>query len=160
MSDAPRGIADAKTPRERTAVIRRLMASGRWVTGVTGDDLSRVWRVTATTVRRYAAEASRSLREEGPELEDLRARTMATLETVVSQAIATGELRTAVSGIAELAKIRGLQAPTRVEASVGVSLDDIEEIRRTAEANVSEGSECSEPQQRSRKRSKKSGPSS
>lgn len=153
--DRKGGIDAAKTPAERIDAIRRLMANGRWVTGVTGLDLAKHWRVTPETVRRYAAEASRALRADESDLDDLRARNRATLETIVSEAMASKDLRSAIAAIATMADLLGLKAPTKIEASVGVSLDELDEIRRAAEANTNEGKpECSTPK-RSRKPSKK-----
>lgn len=98
-----------------------LMADGLWVSGRSHADIAFKHGVAPATVKDWATSASRVLRlavETDPE--DIRARLLATLETVVSRAMSresatmAGELypnpdlKSAVAAVAEQAKILGL----------------------------------------------------
>jgi hypothetical protein len=101
--------------------IMTLMTEGRWVSGSGHADIAFRYGVSPATVKDWATSASRVIRlavESDPE--DIRARLLSTLETVVSKAMSresatmTGELypnpdlKSAVSAIAEQAKLLGL----------------------------------------------------
>lgn len=101
-----------------------LMVAGRWVSGRSHADVAFKHGVSPATVKDWATSASRVIRMamEG-DLEDLRARMVATLEGITADAREAGELRAAVSAVAEQAKILGLvvqrhevQMPTPEEA--------------------------------------------
>jgi hypothetical protein len=117
-SQRARVSRDEKT--ERIRHITRLMASGHWVTGVTGPELADEWGVAVATVEGYSAEASRLVREAIASSDDIRAQVLATLQTITSEAMHSGQLRTAVESVKALAGIAGVEPPKKVD--VGGSL--------------------------------------
>jgi hypothetical protein len=117
-SQRARVSRDEKT--ERIRHITRLMASGHWVTGVTGPELADEWGVAVGTVEGYSAEASRFVREAIASSDDIRAQILATLQSITSEAMHRGQLRTAVESVKALAGVAGVEAPKKVD--VGGSL--------------------------------------
>jgi hypothetical protein len=120
-SQRARVTSEEKTDRIRH--ISKLMASGRWVTGVTGADLADEWGVALATVEGYSAEASRLVREAVASSDDLRAQILATLQSITSEAMHRGQLRTAVESVKALAGIAGAEAPKKVD--VGGNLAEL-----------------------------------
>ncbi len=112
---------DEKTERIRRIV--KLMAGGQWVTGVTGIDLAEEWGVSPTTVEGYSAEASRIVREAVASSDDIRAQVLATLQTITTESMRRGQLRTAVESVKALAGVAGVEAPKKVD--VGGNLADL-----------------------------------
>jgi hypothetical protein len=72
-----------------------LMVAGRWVAGTSHAELAAKHRVAPTTVKDWATSASRVIRLalEGDK-EDIRARMLATLDTVVSKGMQTVKVAT------------------------------------------------------------------
>lgn len=103
---------EEKADRIRSVV--GLMAGQRWETGITGPSLAREWGVAESTVNGYAAVASKLvLAELGGE--DLRARILVGLESLGAEARRSGDFKTAGHLLAEMARISGVDAPTRVD---------------------------------------------
>jgi hypothetical protein len=94
--------------------IRGLMASGQWVTGRSHDSLALREGVTVGAVQRWAAEASRALRQltDADRLE-LQTRNAAHLEALAADAHQAGKFGDAVQARAQHAKLLGLNAPER-----------------------------------------------
>lgn len=86
-----------------------LMTAGQWVSGKSHADIAFKHGVSPATVKDWATSASRVIRlaMEG-DLEDIRARMVATLEGICAEARTAGEYRAAVSAVAEQAKLQGL----------------------------------------------------
>ncbi len=104
------------------------MTTGRWVAGASHADVALEFGVSPSTVKDWATSASRVIRlaVEG-DTQDIRARMLATLDTIVSTAMAkkgvaitrsgrdvetefypAPDLKAAVAAIAEQAKLLGL----------------------------------------------------
>lgn len=114
-----------------------LMAAGQYVTGVTRPKLAAKWGITEMAVSKLATEASRRIRAQFEE-PMLRAKLMATLDGIVSFTSSRKEYRTTIEAVKVLADLAGVSAPQRIEVSGGVSLEEIERARKTAEANASD----------------------
>lgn len=97
------------------------MVEGRWVSGASHRFIAEKHGVAPATVKDWATSASRALRLiVAVDPDEMRARLIATLETVVSKAMArqsatmggelydNPDLKSAVSAIAEQAKLLGL----------------------------------------------------
>lgn len=86
-----------------------LMTSGQWVSGRSHAEVARRHGVAESTARDWATNASRIVRlaVQG-DVEEIRARMVATLETVATCAIADEDWRTVVSAVAEQAKLLGM----------------------------------------------------
>ena len=111
---AAKTIAKLDVRAERMAHIVGLMAGQQWETGRTGPSLAREWGVPLSTVEGYAAVASKLvLAELGGE--DLRARILVGLESLGAEARRSGDFKTAGHLLAEMARISGVDAPTRVD---------------------------------------------
>jgi hypothetical protein len=123
-----------------------LMASGRWVSGRSHAVVAKQFEVSPRTVESWATNASRVLRlaVEG-DLEEIRARMIATLETIVaeamdyqrvvtdregnSEAVPQADLKAAISAIDSQAKLLGL-----VVQKHEVAVTDEEAAKLVAEA--------------------------
>jgi hypothetical protein len=118
---------------ERIALVRDMMARGAWHTRASAQELSLRWGIGLDAVRKYAAAASRQLRQATDTLETLeqRAATIGRLERLSAAAEATGELRTSVRAEAEKAKIVGLVS-SDVRAVVLVPIGGVE-LKATVE---------------------------
>ena len=129
---------DCETPAERVDYIADVMERLEWQRGKTGKSLAGIWGVAVSTVNNYAAEASRRVTADAEEAKrDISAGCRRLFKDAVDNcdaksARAVGELWAAVSGA---------KAAERHEHKVtGVSLDDLDDLKATAEAN-----ECSPP---------------
>lgn len=111
---------EAPSKAERVRHIATLMATGRWVTGVTVYELADLWGLHEDTVKVDAAEASRRVREAINDTEELRGMVLATLQAITEKAMSRGQLRTAVESVKALAGISGVEAAKKVD--VGGSL--------------------------------------
>lgn len=78
---------DETTVAERVRIIANLMASGQYRTRLTELELCKRWGVGQAQFRRYSAEASRWLKLDVNELEDLKTRNIMTLERLVQDAL-------------------------------------------------------------------------
>jgi len=110
-----------KTSRVREIV--KLMSSGMWVTGVTGGDLAEQWGVAESTLERDIATARDLVRGAVCDIDEIRARIMATLETITARSMESGQMRTAVEAIRTLAGVTGAEAPKQV--NVGGNLSEL-----------------------------------
>lgn len=88
------------------------MTSGQWIPGKSHGEVAAKFGVSPATVKDWATSASRVIRLslEG-DLQDIRARMLATLDTVVSRALRkkSPDLRAAVSAIDTQGKLLGIQ---------------------------------------------------
>lgn len=124
----------------KVARIADMMRGLEWERGVTGKLLAKEWRVGQGWVEKLAAIASRRVRAEFLDDKDHVGATVgAALSRGVLDAARTGDL----SALARLAKVyadvAGVSAATKVEATVGVSLDELESLRDAAMQNESSG---------------------
>jgi hypothetical protein len=112
--------AKSATPskRERLDYIVGEMVLNRWVTGVTGVQLAKQWKLSQSTLDRDASEASRSVRPMDPaELEQRKALWMANIEAARAEANRRGRMES-VKGLLELeGKALGFFEPEKIEVS-------------------------------------------
>lgn len=143
MSEDDRPHARARgldTVKDRVAYIREMMLRLEWVRGVTGPDLAPIWGVAESTVNNYAAEASRQVI--GDEDEAKRDIT-AGARKLFKQAVEQGNSKAAKEMGDLWATVSGAKAPEKREHTVkGVSLDDVDAMRKAAEANDDAGDEA------------------
>lgn len=112
-----------ETKAERIDRIIEMMVDGEWVTGKSAPHLAKEWGLSTNTIERDSAEASRRIRDlvTPQEREELKARYLAKLEGVLSQALARGKFE-AAKGILELeGKALGHFEPEKVEVSGNLS---------------------------------------
>ncbi len=118
MSERER--ADRSTRAEvdaRCAEVAEIMARGKWSRAMCAA-LAKKYDVAPRTVRDYARIASRVVWSgSDDDINEIQAGTIAKLEMLALKAETAGELRTAVSALAEMAKIAGACAPQRVAVS-------------------------------------------
>lgn len=111
----PKGNPPKKAVRLR--YIRQLMALGKWETGRTGYELSEVWGLCESTVRKDAAEASHAIREAMVDTEGLRVEILTSLHEAKRRAdLEENHGRAAMALIRALelqAKLTGAMAPER-----------------------------------------------
>lgn len=123
MTDVPRV---ARTREDADVGVRRcveLMTGGHWISGASHQAVAEEFGVSPRTVEDWATSASRIIRVavEG-DLGDVRARMLATLDTIVSKAMTGKEdLKAAVSAIEAQAKILGF-AKQQVQFSGALGL--------------------------------------
>lgn len=128
-----------------------LMTSGRWITGRSVDIVAREEGVSPETARRWAANASRIVRASiDGDLDEIRARMLATLDTVVDKALTrtavavskdgsvtayeAPDLKAAVSAIDTQGKLLGLHT-TKLDVTHGgavMTLSRAEHLRELA----------------------------
>lgn len=118
------GLAIRSAADDRVAHIKGLMARGEWFTRATALALSEEWGVALSTIKNYAAEASRALRQadDDTELAEIRAATITRLERLSAEAESKGELRTAVRAEETKAKVAGIITSDARNAPVVVVL--------------------------------------
>lgn len=92
--------------------MRLMTTPGGWQTGRTGIGLAQEWGIALNTVERDAAEASRRVREDLFDREEMRAQLVAQLQVVTAVALRARKTRDAVAAIAEVAKMLGLNEQT------------------------------------------------
>lgn len=117
-------IAIRSAADERVAHIKGLMARGEWFTRASALALSEEWGCALSTIKNYAAEASRALRQatDDEEIAEIKAATITRLERLSAHAEERGELRTAVRAEETKAKVAGLIAGDARNAPVVVVL--------------------------------------
>lgn len=113
-----------KDPRTEEALREciALMTSGQWVTGASTTALATKYGVCVDTVQKWGAEASRYITRALGDHDEIRARWTAQLESLHSEARASGEYGAAVSAIATAAKVTGLDKSGGTTVNVGTSL--------------------------------------
>jgi hypothetical protein len=129
-----RAWKDDKPRRVRECM--RLMASGKWVPGITVIELSKKWTVSERAIEGDAAEASRRIRDGILLDEDLRANVIATLQDISASSetianrlrlkqprTAIEALRTKLEAVKAMAGVAGVEAPKKVQ--VGGNLGDL-----------------------------------
>ena len=89
------------------------MVSGQWVPGASHAALGFEFGVSPLTVKDWATSASRVIRlavDDAGHREEIRARLVATLDTVIAKALGTGrpDLKAAVSAVSEQGRLLGL----------------------------------------------------
>ena len=119
-----RARRDGKDPRTEEALREciAMMTSGRWVTGASTTELATKYGVCVDTVQKWGAEASRYITRALGDHDEIRARWTAQLESLHSEARASGEYSAAVSAIATAAKVTGLDKSGGTTVNVGGSL--------------------------------------
>lgn len=126
VSQRPRG-RDRRAPNappklDRIRLIKRMMAHGEWVTGVTGHDLADEWDVSLSTVEQAAAEASRALKD-AIDSEELGQRLVAILLTNIAEARRARRYEAVARSVEAAARIAGVEAPKKLD--VGGSLAEL-----------------------------------
>lgn len=79
-------MSDTPEKAERVGFIAEMMADGKWVTGVTFRQLAGLWSLHPDTVKKDAAEASRSFEVDDEEKASRKARWLAKLENAQANA--------------------------------------------------------------------------
>lgn len=102
----------ARTRKDADEGVRdciKLMTEGKWISGQSHSDIAFRHHVSPATVKDWATSASRVIRMavEG-DLEDIRARMIATLESITHDARVDREHRAAVASVETAAKLLGL----------------------------------------------------
>lgn len=114
--------------------VAEAMASGQWVTGESHRELAKEHSASLDTVMGWAASASRLLRiMQRADVEDLRARNAAHLETLARDAHRDGDFGAAVRAIDTAARLQGLIQPAggaSVAVQVNVSLEQHPEYQQ------------------------------
>lgn len=108
------------------------MASGHWVTGISNVLVAKEFGVSLKTIASDAAEASRQIREAFGSNEDLKARLMATLESIVAETRRARQNRTAVEALRLLSDISGVAEAKKLAITTGPTMDDIAKAREAA----------------------------
>jgi len=110
----PQGRAeDCKTKAERVEFIEQMMAALTWERGRSGRALAKVWNVEKSTVRDYAAEASRNVRA-GLSQDEAAIDCAAVLELAMTRSIASAQYQAATAAVRAMMDLTGCAAPTRV----------------------------------------------
>lgn len=94
-----------------------MMRDFSWRTGVSGPGLALEWKLSRSSVEKYAAEASRRVRAEFSDPAEVQRLTGAALAKVLHEASQDGDRRNVIRAAAELARIFGAVAPSRHEIS-------------------------------------------
>jgi hypothetical protein len=142
--DQSRAAGRSGTPdkADRVKFFAELMSRNEFITGVTAKTQARVWGIHEDTAAKDAAEASRLFAVKPEDHEERRARWLAKLEGAQLDArkLARHE---ALGRLLELeGKAHGFFEAEKHEVKVApVTLDDLDSLKRSAEAN-----ECSGPQ--------------
>lgn len=97
------------------------MRSLEWRRGKTGKPLADLWGVSEAAVRRYAAEASRIVRSEVQDPEEVGRTVCAALEQVLREAVADKDRRNAIQAAQVWATISGAKAAERLDINAGVA---------------------------------------
>jgi hypothetical protein len=133
-----------KRPAERVDYIVDLMERLEWRRGKTAPELAAIWGVSVSAVENYSAEASRRVTADPDEA---RRDITAGCRKLFRDAVNEGDAKSA-RAVGELwATVSGAKAAEKHEHKVaGVTLDDLDEMKRAAEANECSGtSNDSEP---------------
>lgn len=99
-----------------------LMVTGNWVTGRSAPAIARKYGIGIDAAHRWSSEASRYIKRALGDHDEIRARWTAQLESLHSEARASGEYSAAVSAIATAAKVTGLDKSGGTTVNVGGSL--------------------------------------
>ncbi len=100
--------------QRRIGVIADMMSGFTWQTRVSHRKLSEEWGCSYNTIEQYAAEASRLVLRSVGDPEQIRGRVLAGMDRLSIVAAVKGELRTAMHGLSELARIAGADQPMRL----------------------------------------------
>jgi hypothetical protein len=135
--------ANLKTVEERVEYIADLMGDLKWRRGKTSKALCEIWGVAKSTVENYSAEASRLVTsDEATAKRDITAGA----RKLFVAAVEVGDAKGAKAMGDLWAAISGAKAPDKHEHKVSsVTLDDLDEMRATAEANACDPSNETEP---------------
>lgn len=125
---------------ERVEHIARLMASNLWRSGITNRELVAAWGVSLDTMKDYAAEASRIVRRDLGDSEEIRARAMVALEQLAVDCRSLRKkhpsyVKAAVDAIGLMTGLGGCPPVTRTEVTGkdGAPMVGAEDVRRMAE---------------------------
>lgn len=104
----------------RIAHIAQMMRRLEWRTGESGPALATQWGLSTSSLEKLAAEASKQVRAELGDPDEVRRLTTAALTKVLHDAIASGDPRTVIRAAETLARIVGAVAPARHDIRGGV----------------------------------------
>jgi hypothetical protein len=140
----PHGSAPGARPAskaDRVAYFADLMAKNEFITGVTGPQCARAWGLSEETISKDTAEASRLFAVKPEQHEERRARWLAKLEGAQLDARKL-KRHEALGRLLELeGKAHGFFEAEKHEVKVAaVQLDDLDALRKAAEANECSGS--------------------
>jgi len=146
------------TRAERVAWCIQLMASGYWSGYASRLPLTMLWEVDDSTVRHYAAEASRTLALDDDGREQAKITHAAALldmsrraENTFNAMTGMPDFASAIKARETAAKFQGIVLATGVELTgkgggpVELSLDDVDEALRSARDNAREAAEDEQP---------------
>lgn len=113
-----RARASTATVDARIEEAAELMRGGRWRAGSTVRQLAAKWGVSVSTAKTWSSTASRLVRAECADVDAARVTVAVRLERIVLE----GADRDAVNAAATFAKLFGLNAADRLEASASTPL--------------------------------------
>lgn len=125
-SRARRKLSTTETVRERVRYIAGEMAAGRWDGYATRQKLATEWSLSDAAIRKYAAEASRSLALDPEEVEQQKLAHAAYASRIMREALGrrnrqTGlpDFRSALEANRDAARFRGIEVepPKRVDVT-------------------------------------------
>lgn len=124
---------------QRVEHIARLMASNLWRTGITNRELAEVWSVGLDCMKDYAAEASRIVRRDIGDSEEIRARALVALEQLAADARRLRKkhpsyVKASVEAISLMTGLGGCPPVTRTEVTGadGKPMIGAEDVKRMA----------------------------
>jgi hypothetical protein len=112
--DSPE-VAALKEPADRVAYIADLMRRLRFERGYTSKVLAKAWGIQPASARRYSAEASRVVRAEVTNRDDIEQDVGSTLMWAMKSAVQNGDRRNAISAAKVAAEVSGVKAAERHE---------------------------------------------
>lgn len=119
-SDCHARAVGLKAVADRVDYIADLMRDLQWRRGKTGKELAQVWGVSKAAVEKYAAEASRRVRAEVQDPDEVGRTVCSALSQVLQKTMAKGEYRTTVRAADTWAQIAGAKAAEKHEVSTTI----------------------------------------
>jgi hypothetical protein len=112
------------------------MHSLEWRRGKTGPELAKAWKISHSTMEKLASEASRRVRLTLTDTDEVSVTVAAALDRVLRDALRDGDRRSVIDASKTWAQIVGAMAAHRVEVQGGITLEDVDAIRRAMDANA------------------------
>ena len=116
---------------ERLEVIEQLMRRAQWDRGRTSRALAKEWGVSLEAVNDYAAEASKRVREDVTDPEQVTLSVSAALSTIVRESMRDGDRRNAIKAGETWARVAGALVQKH---EVAVTPDEVEKLIAEAKA--------------------------
>lgn len=112
---SPTQAYECRNKDERIDFICEMMRTLDWKTGKTGKELAKVWGVSPSTVRDYAADASRRVRSEVTDPESVSRDVCSALRIAVSETLDKKDWGRMTKAAEVWASISGAKAAERVD---------------------------------------------